>query len=59
LIDLFGEPYHDITEIEERRDHFRKYGYEWTVVWWKELRDKKTLEVRLREWYLQKVDKGI
>jgi predicted XRE-type DNA-binding protein/DNA-binding MarR family transcriptional regulator len=56
LIDLFGEPYHDITEIEERQSHFKKHGYEWTVVWWEELRDKKSLEARLREWYLQKME---
>src|SRR5919106_763206 len=47
LIDLFGEPYHIVTEVEERRNHFRKHGHDWTVVWWKELRDKKTLEIRL------------
>ena len=48
LIDLFGEAFHTIEEVEKRGAFFGKFGFEYFVVWCKELKDKEKLKEKLR-----------
>ena len=49
VIELFGEAYHREEEVEERRSHFRKYGWDCLVIWAKELKSPEEVANKVLE----------
>lgn len=47
LIELFGEPWHEPEEEQERIDHFAQFGYRTLVIWCDELKDPGTLILKV------------
>lgn len=43
IIELFGEPWHEPEEEQARKDRFAKCGYHTLVIWYDELKDKKSV----------------
>lgn len=43
IIELFGEPWHEPEEERLRKDIFAKFGYKTLVIWYEELKDKKSV----------------
>lgn len=44
IIELFGEYWHDETEVEPRKEIFANYGYETLIIWCKELKENMVLD---------------
>lgn len=49
IIELFGDYFHDVSEIEGRKNHFSKYGYETLIIWEHELKNEKDLIEKIKE----------
>lgn len=43
IIELFGEPWHRPEEEQTRKNRFAKFGYRTLVIWYEELKDKKSV----------------
>lgn len=43
IIELFGERWHEPEEERLRRDIFAKFGYKTLVIWYEELKDKRSV----------------
>jgi Ni/Co efflux regulator RcnB len=43
IIELFGEPWHKPEEEQLRKNRFAKFGYHTLVIWYEELKDKKSV----------------
>ena len=48
IIELFGEYWHKPKDAKVRARHFAKYGYKTLVVWYKELQNVESLELKLQ-----------
>jgi len=48
IIELFGEPWHNPEEEQLRKNRFAKLGYHTLVIWYEELKDKKSVLGKIR-----------
>lgn len=44
IIELFGEYWHEKSDVLKRKKHFRKYGFKTLIIWLKEMRRAETRE---------------
>lgn len=52
LIDLFGNHWHEESEVKPRIDTFAKYGYKTLIIWDKELKNEKEIIEKIKSLYL-------
>lgn len=58
IIELFGEPWHKKEEADKRINTFSKYGFKTLIIWWKESRNKKLLNEKVRNFMLNSPSGG-
>lgn len=48
IIELFGERWHEKSEEEQRKEIFKKFGYNTLIIWFKELKNIEKLKEKLK-----------
>ena len=51
LIEMFGDYWHDQSEVEPRKAHFKQFGFDTLVIWEHELKDLQTVEQKLLDFH--------
>jgi len=49
LIELFGEPWHPVSDVTEKINHYKKYGFECLIIWHNELKNEEELVKKLKD----------
>ncbi len=49
VIELYGDYWHRNDNPQDRIDHFKKYGFDCLVIWERELKNKDSLLIKLKE----------
>jgi very-short-patch-repair endonuclease len=55
IVELFGEPFHEIEDVNRRRTHYTYHGYKCITIWSAELKNKTRLKNKIIKWLRDKV----